>query len=691
MPKTQLPDEIRKDVDENSRLNQMFVRYHSAGQKWRGRAKEYEELIFNDVEGTGTQFTQEDLDKLENSYGIPLSVNIALAIKEQFQAFLTGVAPVIDVIPVGAQADKFFAYVWRELIVGNLRMNNFPLQQEKAIGDLTTAGHGILHICPNRFFKYNEFNTVIKRLRYEHVYLDPNSTDKLFQDCEAQIIALPITKTRAKKEYGLTDDEMKFASMIIPTDSTKGAFNPSQALGSDPAFEEAKIWIFEFFEKIKSTVYILNNGIRTCETQPMPYVGEDGKLVQTYMDSYDGVFIQRIVKVGNLIIDKETMPITFYPNFPYVAGHNDTPYTYPIMHFIVDLVHALNKIMAITIENAQKGSNFGMTAAEGTIIDEERFQRDRSTPGATTYYIPDPSLPDGGRPQVIQPAQLSNAWFSLFKEIISLIEYITGIFDLMQGNAQNAPQTLGATSNITNFGTQRVKMQARGLDHTNQELLNCMIEFMQAYAPPGNLMRYLSDSEALMEIKTNVAGTIQQQGEQAGFVEQQGGQQMATIIENMTTENVKAILGDSKIGEYRVAYRSSNNLPTTRQMALQVLQTAMSRTSNDAMGMAIMRMALQLMDYPEVDKLLREADMVQQLQQQVEQLAEENGMLKKMAQSAQQDVQGAEKKAELADMDAKLAKLQSDVKVGLAQMKEQIKTQATSPPSKTKKPIETYV
>lgn len=688
---TQQDDKIRKDIKENTRLNRMFVFYHSKGQKWRRRAKEYEQLVFNDIEGTGTQFTQKQLDKMEDTYGIPLSVNIAVAIKEQFQAFLTGVAPVIDVIPIGAQADKFFAYVWREIITGSLRMNNFSLQQEKAIGDLTTAGHGILHICPNRFFKYNEFNTVIKRLRYEHVYLDPNSTDKLFQDCEAQIIALPISKTRAKKEYKLTDEELKYAEAVMTGDTGEGAFDPSSALGDDISFQEPKIWIFEFFEKVRGMVYILNNGVRTCEEQPQDYVNEEGKYISTYIDSYDGVFVQRVVKVGNLIIDKELMPITFYPNFPYVAGHCDTPYTYPVMHYIVDLIHALNKIMAITIENAQKGSNFGMTAAEGSIVDEERFQRDRSTPGATTYYVPDASVPDGGRPQIVQPAQLSNAWFTLFKEIISLIEYITGIFDLMQGNAANAPQTMGATNNITNFGTQRVKMTARGLDQTNQELLNCMIEYIQAYAPPGNLMRYLADSEALMEIRTNVAGIIQQQSEQPGFEEKQGGQQMATIIENMTTENVKAILGDIKIGEYKVAYRSSNNLPTTRQMALQVIQTVMSRMSNDAMSMAVMKMALQLMDYPEVDKLLREADMVQQLQQQVEQLAEENGLLRKATKSAQEDVGDAKEGEKMAKMDADLSKLRSEVTSAIKEMKAKA-TASTTPSTETKrKPVKTYV
>lgn len=663
---------VSYDAKEVSRLNKIWTNYHSAGQKWRTRGREYEALVYNDIEGTGTHFTREQLDKLEKKYGIPLSVNICLAIKEQLQAFLTGVAPSIDVIPVGSYADKHLAYVWREWIKGALRFNKFAMQQEKAIGDMTTVGHGVLSVEPNRFFSYNEFNTVIKRLRWEFCYFDPCSKDRLFQDSEAQIIAVPLTKSRAKKEYKLTDEEMRFASLVSPADSTVNSeeFNPTTFAGIDADTTEPKIWVFEFFEKVNSTIYILEDGTRTCKRPTGAYVNTDGKLIYpNVIASYDGVFIQRTLKVGNLIKYRDIMPITRYPLIPYVAGHNDTPFTYGIMHHIADIMHALNKILAITIENAQRGSNVGTWAPEGSIANEDEFEYTSSVPGGVSYYIPDPSLPNAGRPEPKVPAQLSNAWFTLFEQLVKLMEYITGIFDIMQGSAQNAPETATAHTQLTNFGTQRVKMQARNLDWSNEELLNLMIEFIQAYAPPGNLMRYLADSEALMEIRTNVAGTVQQSEQGTQFIEQEGASQMATLINNMTTDKVQAILGDIKVGEYRAAYRSGDKLPTTKLMALEIIKSVMGRMSSDATSIALMKMALNLMDYPEIDKLLRETDIIEQLQQQVEMLTQQNQDLQKVAQKSQGEAQSAKEQVMETEVGAELQKIKAKTDAALAQIK----------------------
>ena len=57
--------------DENTRkraleYNSKFSYYYSARQKWAKRANEYEQVFLNDVDGTGTQYTTEELKKLKD-------------------------------------------------------------------------------------------------------------------------------------------------------------------------------------------------------------------------------------------------------------------------------------------------------------------------------------------------------------------------------------------------------------------------------------------------------------------------------------------------------------------------------------------------------------------------------------------------------------------------------------------------
>ena len=103
------------DTDTTTLLNREFLRYKSSRQKWAQRGLEYEMIVNNDVNGTGTQFTVAQLEEIRKRNGIPLSVNIAVAFIEQLQSFLTASKPSITVIPIG-DASKPYAYIHREII-----------------------------------------------------------------------------------------------------------------------------------------------------------------------------------------------------------------------------------------------------------------------------------------------------------------------------------------------------------------------------------------------------------------------------------------------------------------------------------------------------------------------------------------------------------------------------------------------
>lgn len=660
------------DTQKITELNKDFVRYKSARDKWARRALEYEMVVNNDVDGTGTQFTDKELQSMKERYGIPLSVNISVAFIEQLQAFLTSPKLSVTCIPIG-NSSKPYAYVHREYINSLLYFNDFPIKQEKTIFDMAVVGHGILYVTLSDFFISNMFNVNIKNLDWRSVYFDPFSKEQDYQDSERIFVVVPMMASKAKKIYNLTDDELEFACSTL--EDYEGLYTNNNNLDITWVTPEMNnnVWIHEIYEKVFATMYMLENGKKVFDSPNATVVDENGQLVKLVngvkvVDELNATFVKRYLKVGNLIKDERILPIRLYPFAIYNHTHVRSPFPYGIVHHFIDIQHTLNKCLALTIENAQVSANGGWTAPEGSIQDKNKFQKEMSTPGGVGEYAPDQNLPNGGQPQQKLPQPLNTAWYTLFQQLIKLVEYITGIYELNLGNSENAPNTVGATQSIQSFGTQRPKMYARRIDIANQRLGEILIQMYQAFAPQGNLMTLINETEAYGEIETNVSAIVDKQTGQVSIDDR--GQDKATIIRNLVTQQVAVITGDIRAGQYKVRFASSTDLPTTRQAAMNVLTSLMSRMSNDATAVAIAQATLKLMDYPEIDKVLRDTDMIQQLQNTITQQQEQLKQVIDSNKKLESENESLEKKAILADMDAENSKRMARLDMIMGKMEE---------------------
>jgi len=623
-----------------TKINAQFDLARSSRQKWYSRSYEYKVVLENDVDGTGTQFTAEQLQQIRQRYGIPLSINILRPLVEQLMSFLTSAKASITVIPIG-DSTKEIAYVHREVIKGILYTNNYLLEQELAIKDAIVSGHGVIGIEVDNYLDRNRFRVLVRSIPYSFVYIDPNAKRPDYQDAEYMVIAQQMTASKAKKAYGLTDEQMKEVFESVSN------YTPDDYI-QVPAgnYEDTRVvWIQQYYSKEVTNVEVPisipgaeTQGTETPDTAQLPQMIREKQIK-----------IRRIFKVGNSIISDVYLDIENYPLFFYTFSFNRSPFPYSMIGDVIDIQHTINKSLAITLENAQLLGSGKWLAPEGAITDKEDFAKQSATPGGLITYVATPDLPDGGRPIPVPGQPLNNAWYSLFQGLIKMMEYITGIFDLVQGDSQNAPVTAEATTSLQNFGTQRPKMYARHFDYTNQLLTETLIQFYQRYSPLENVITYLTDTEAYVTIKTNVQAAMNQQVQQImqqnNMQVQMPPEQLATIIENETLKQIKLILGDVRNGRYKVRYQTVTDLPTTRQMVMGFLQSLLQRTSNDAYGMAIVRMLLKLADYPEIDRLTQEVDVIQQLQQQVmqlqqqlQQLATENQQLKQENLQAKEDV-----------------------------------------------------
>jgi len=678
-----------QDTDQITRYNTLFTYYSQVRKPWEERGLEYEMLARNNVDGTGTQYTKEQLLDIRKRYGIPLSINILHALKEQCQAFLTGLKPSIGVVPVGDSA-KNACYIWRELITAVQELSDFRVHSEMGISDTLDVGHGVFIMKENDFYNHNSFNVNIKRIPWHWVYIDPNSKDPHYQDAELIFVAYPIPKSKAKKLYNLTDEEMQLANSNIGGK----AYNIKDIFGGN-GLSGDYIWLFDIYEKIKLPTYILADGKKVYE-KPLvnSYIDASGKIQNLIVKETQEVVVKRVFKVGNYIYGEEVMPIKNYPLFFYSFAYNGSPRPESLAHHVVDIQKMVNKLLALIIEITQKSTGSGTFNAQGTIINQEEYETSMSTPGASTPFIPDSTLSNDGAPIQKQPYQTPNNVIVLWERLIKLMEYITGIFDLMQGNAENAPQTLGATQSLQNFGSQRPKMYVRHMDDTHKIMFETFIQFYQKYAPPENTINYLSGTNTMVSIKTNVQAKNQEQIQAYIKQMQQQGQQVsesdlnnmvASFVDNEAKKEVMSYVGDLSVGEYLVRFQSTSDMPNTQSQVIGFLQTLLSRTSNDAYGMAIVKMMLTIANYPEVDKILQDVDVIGQLQQEVAQLQQQVEAANKAGQQLQAEAENSEIKARDSKLDANMQVAKAKIDLALKDINSQNKELQTQ-----KKKVENF-
>jgi hypothetical protein len=618
--------DLNQDVTEIERYNRYFRHYQSKRSKWIRRAQEFEMIVHNDVDGTGTQFTEAELKTIIDKNLIGTSINLSLPVVEILQAFITANSPIPDVTAVG-ESSKDYTYFWRENINATLKWNDFNMVSEQWVKDEIITGRGAILARPGNFYQNNEFNVIIDSLDWRNYYPDPQCKLRSHQDQEMFFVATPIGEEKAKKVYKLTPEECELAGNVWDGNTSDKINNPYDETGFETnELNQKTIWVQEIYEKVQATLYILSDGNRTF-IKPEAVVDSNGQAIYVVRED-SRVFVKKIIKIGNYIKSNEILPISLYPIGILGHTHNRNPYEYGMIGMFIDLSHATNKVLALMMENAQQQSNSGWIAPEGSITNPAKFVKDLSQPGGVATYVPNPDAPNMGLPTQKLGAPLANAFYSLLGILEGMIEHVTGLSSILQGSPEGAPETLGATNQISSFGMQRPKMYARRMDSSLNFLGKVIIEMIQAYAPEENVMRYINNTSAEVEIRSNVNLKFEQTPE--GQKISQGDAmldetQKASVIEIINKgviEQQKVILGDMRHGQYNVAFKSSNNLPSTRAAAMEFLKTLLGRMQSDNMSVAITESLFKLADFAEADEILRNVNQASQLEQQLQQSAE---------------------------------------------------------------------
>lgn len=673
-------------------INKKFYRAYSARTHYYLAKKNWEELYYNDVEGTLSQFTKKQQEAIAATYNIEISTKVAYAIIEQALSLVTASDPFPNLLSADETTEDVTT-AYTKAHHGSWYESKASYELVRALRDMFVVGHGLIRVRTNDFFNETTFNTIYEYLDWKSFVCDPEARKPDLSDATYMFITKVMRKERAEKEYEIDLSRYKITNEFSTlqwydhTDDFYGSlFYKDHEEGDEP------VLLKEYFEKVEITVYIGSEGEislkkprqttlpnpekmalaveyqslmeeysaqvenantvdegpaetiddedfeqsmqqyqqresqrdadattneelgeqldrmqRMLEDMPDTVKGyllttEKGDVVEAYeVNRIKRKRIRRVLLVGDTIVDDAYLPGENYPIIFFPFMHYNSPNRcFGMMHTIGDMQKALNRLWSMLLNEMQTNGLAKVLYPKGAIVDPHSVESAWALPGAFIAYEPNPSLPDGGKPEVVVPPPMNSTLQYLLQTIITTIEYVTGINALLQGQADPNQQTMGGTQSLQNYGSQRLKLYARQLERPLEMLALVGVTFLQRYAPRDKVLRYFDkdgnvDSVVLME--------------------------------------------DSEDLQFKVRVDVGSTIATTRQMAHQLLATIAGQTGNPQVADMLVQHALEIMDLPQGKRWAEEINTIKQLQQQVQELGQQLDEAQKQNKSLENNMQ----------------------------------------------------
>lgn len=563
------------------------------------RANESWELFHNAVEGTDTQFTQEQVDVLDQVGAPRISMNFMYPILSQTKALLSAEIPLGRVLPDGGDIDKAKAYVYDKLCTAIWRRAKAAPLFEKSVKEMLVCGISALIVEPKSFFKPGFFDLTIDHVSWKDLYIDPSAkaTGQCFKDAEAIYVAkyLPRRKVENIYDVKLNDDSLDEQAWL-------------DKIGDEPNEEEDNrdILVYDVYEKVAGWYFLGREIVYNEETdingQKVQRVAGENiirrvvekqkdveKLSKQYatVDIIQDIYIRRRTVIGyDRIVEDIMLPLTEYPFAVFTPDDYDSPYLRSPAEYLREPQKAANKFYQIAILNALLASNTRYMAPKGAYVDKEKWENFAAAAGVALEYEGDETLHNGGKPEVISPMPLNSAFYQLSWDIKSMMEYISAMHGPTQGDPTNAPDAYSSLQSLQAHGSVRVKSMRQRIEIAMSILWKSVLDYVQFYGNREQIMRYTDDIGEIVEV------------------------------------DVGEVLNDASISRYDVQQGVKIHFPTDRQAFVQVLERLATNTGDQHFQRLLLKKIIEHQDYPVTDQLLKDIDVNEQMSQQISQLEE---------------------------------------------------------------------
>jgi len=299
-----------------------------------------------------------------------------------------------------------------------------------------------------------EFFEVYEKVKVEYMnvfyQLPPNKEliEEMQQTIEIQIKELERELTvRAKENFIAIEQQLQSGQMIPERAKLE------QKRIKDEMQSQLEVAREELTSEMSAKLTNVEN--KTISEKEFKILMEDENFRINVVDAipFYTTRIKQTFVVGDVILKETFLPdkIDEYPIVPIHFKWTGTPYPISAVAPLIGKQREINKSHQIMVHNASLGSSLRWVHEEGA-IDLDLWQRYSSAPGALL-----PIRPGAAPPQPVQPAPLSNAFFTIVQEGKQDMEYLAGIYSSMQGDTKAQHETYRGLMALDEYGTRRVK------------------------------------------------------------------------------------------------------------------------------------------------------------------------------------------------------------------------------------------
>lgn len=401
---------------------------------------------------------------------------------------------------------------------------------------------------------------------------------------------------------------------------TMDSFTPDVVKDYDYEGSSEKYRLIEYYSKTRVPYYRLldkrNGQERIVPQEQFEQMSKDKQFLMALDKGFvDFVEVQQTrirqtCSVGQIVLYDLVLDTDIYPIVPVPNIWTNTPYPMSDVRKNKDFQRFLNKVVSLITSHAQASSGLKLLIPQGSVQDIEELERDWANPNATLEY--DASF---GEPHFPSPQPLSSSIMQLPSLIEKYIDLNMGIFEMMQGNAEAAPQTSSATMMMEDFGQRRSKSKLRDIEGSLKRLGKVIYNLAKEHYTYQKTFRIVQPNNDLTEYMVN-------------------------YYDDKSME-IGAMHNDLTIGQYDIAIIGNSTMPSNRWGEWSIYMEAYKA------GLIDKTEALKKTDIFDKEGVLQRTDIVQQLQQQLQSAQEQIKNLSGDLQTAHRESISSRKRTEV--------------------------------------------
>lgn len=484
----------------------VLANYHAwktERDRWKSRADICRQYYEHDVDETFTTYTKEQLEKIKNELSnLPISTDLIHSTIQQRVALLAANKYATRIVANKTEAMPY-AQVLDKAVHSVLYHSHFLSQVEQVIKDLHIAGHGYLLVEEADKFYESEFGINVKHQLYDSVILDANMSSAACDDMEGFFIEKEVTEAKLKRQFQAVFEKLGIDNLSIFGDADFSG-QPSDRLTASTISPIRKYVVRSYYDYEFTTMYLVENSNGEVEQLFAENLDEEALPLLAGAIEVPDYYVRQRIYIGNYLVYQRMLPLTRLPLVVLYYDFNGRPYrSYGLVHYLINLQEANDKILQLMITNGILTNNAGYIAPVGAIDREQRKRWETlgNKPGVIKEY--NPKVIEGNilKPEREQIQGISNFFPTIFQITYKAIQDSSGISPVLSGDSQSAGIEIFSTLRAyQDAAMQRVVLTSQKINTAMELLGRILVEYLIATITRGTYIYFDPENEEVNEI-----------------------------------------------------------------------------------------------------------------------------------------------------------------------------------------------